>query len=53
MKDFILVAGATGDLGGRIIKSLVSKGADVHALIRPGSDKAKIAALASLGATIA
>lgn len=52
MKNFILAAGATGDLGGRIIKSLVSKGAEVHALVRPGSDKTKIAAITALGATV-
>ena len=53
MNNFILVAGATGDLGQRIIKSLISKGADVHALVRSGSDKTKIASIAALGTTIA
>jgi len=52
MKNFILVAGATGDLGGRIIKSLIGKNAEVHALVRSGTDKEKIAAIAALGATI-
>ncbi|WP_158799271.1 NmrA family NAD(P)-binding protein [Pedobacter sp. L105] len=52
MKNFILVAGATGDLGGRIVKSLISKGAEVHALVRFESDKAKITEIAALGVTI-
>ncbi len=52
MKTTILVAGATGDLGGRIIKALVSKGADVHALARNGSDLAKVEALTNLGAKV-
>ncbi|OMP75881.1 NmrA family NAD(P)-binding protein [[Flexibacter] sp. ATCC 35208] len=52
MKNFILVAGATGDLGARIIKSLIGKGAEVHALVRSGSDEKKIDKIAALGAQI-
>ena len=52
MKNFILVAGATGDLGGRIIKSLVRRGASVHALVRPASDRSKLAEIEALGATV-
>lgn len=33
----ILVAGATGDLGGRITDALLARGARVHALVRPQS----------------
>jgi nucleoside-diphosphate-sugar epimerase len=32
----IALAGAGGDLGGRIAKALVARGATVHALVRPG-----------------
>lgn len=32
----IVVAGATGRLGSRIVRSLVARGADVRALVRPG-----------------
>jgi NADH dehydrogenase len=46
----ILVAGATGSLGGRITRALVARGAPVRALARPGSDTA---ALRNAGADIA
>ncbi|KNH14387.1 NmrA family protein [Arthrobacter sp. ZBG10] len=36
MSQTIVVAGATGDLGGRIIRSLLAEGAGVRALVRPG-----------------
>jgi hypothetical protein len=52
MKKNILVAGATGDLGGRIVKSLIARGAHVHALVRLGSDKNKIKELQGLGAAV-
>ncbi len=52
MKTTILVAGGTGDLGGRIIKALVSKGADVRALVRNSSDPAKVESLTNLGAKV-
>lgn len=52
MKTTILVAGATGDLGGRIIKALINKGAGVRALVRQSSDTAKVEALTSLGAKV-
>lgn len=38
----IVVAGATGDLGGRIITALLKYGAAVRALVRPGTDVAKM-----------
>ena len=34
----ILVVGATGDLGGRVVRLLRTAGADVRCLVRPGSD---------------
>jgi len=39
----ILLAGATGNLGGQIARALLSKGAKLRLLVRPGS-RAKLAA---------
>ena len=47
----IALAGATGDLGGRILAALLARGASVRALVRPG-DRA-ISRLEALGASIA
>jgi NAD(P)-dependent dehydrogenase (short-subunit alcohol dehydrogenase family) len=52
MKKIILVAGATGDLGGRIVKALLKQGADVRAIVRDGSDAKKIEDLENIGAII-
>jgi uncharacterized protein YbjT (DUF2867 family) len=52
MKKIILVAGATGDLGGRIVKALVAKGAQVRAVVRPSSDPEKIQKLEKLGVEV-
>lgn len=52
MNTTILVAGGTGDLGGRIVKSLIDKGADVRALVRSGTDQERIEKLKQLGATV-
>lgn len=52
MKKTILVAGATGDLGGRIVKALLKQGADVRALVRNGSDTKKIDDLKKIGVTV-
>jgi nucleoside-diphosphate-sugar epimerase len=52
MKTKILVAGATGDLGGRIVKALVKRGAHVIAIVRVSSDNTKIDELKGLGAEI-
>lgn len=46
----IVLAGATGDLGGRISAALVERGATVRALLRAGSSDAKAAAVRSTGA---
>ena len=48
----IVLAGATGDLGGRIAKSLFERGARVRALVRPASAAHEIEALRSQGAEI-
>jgi nucleoside-diphosphate-sugar epimerase len=52
MKNAIVVAGATGNLGGRIVKALLSKGAEVGALVRSGSDDTKVDELKQQGVTI-
>ncbi len=52
MKQTILVAGGTGNLGGRIIKALVKRGAEVRAIVRNGGEPEKIAKLTELGATV-
>lgn len=40
----ILVAGATGDLGGRVVDALLARGEPVRALVRPTSDASKLEA---------
>jgi nucleoside-diphosphate-sugar epimerase len=50
MERHIVVSGCTGDLGKRIVKSLVKDGASVSALIRAGSALEKSEAITSLGA---
>jgi hypothetical protein len=52
MKSTILVAGGTGNLGGRIIKALIARGAVVRAIIRNGSKPEKIKTLTELGAEV-
>ncbi len=51
-KPTIVLAGATGNLGGRIARSLLEKGATVRVLVRPDSDASKVDALRKSGATI-
>ncbi|MEU3529247.1 NmrA family NAD(P)-binding protein [Streptomyces sp. NPDC038707] len=46
----IFVAGATGLLGGRIVAALLDQGAAVRALVRPGTEGDKKAALTALEA---
>ncbi len=48
----IVVAGATGDLGGRIITALLKHGAAVRALVRPGTDVAKMDHFAQQGVEV-
>jgi nucleoside-diphosphate-sugar epimerase len=52
MQKIIIVAGATGNLGERIVQSLLEKGAIVRALVRESSNVAKIKHLEQLGATV-
>ncbi|MFD2934786.1 NmrA family NAD(P)-binding protein [Spirosoma flavum] len=49
MKNTIAVAGATGDLGERIVKALVDRGAEVRIIVRSNSNRAKINELEKLG----
>jgi uncharacterized protein YbjT (DUF2867 family) len=49
----IVVAGATGNLGGRIVRALVERGASAKALVRHGAALDKLERLQELGATIA
>lgn len=52
MNSVSLVAGATGDLGGRIVTALRARGASVRALVRPGADPAKVAHLIHQGVDV-
>ena len=49
----IVVAGATGNLGGRIVRALVERGANVTALVRQGTTPDRLERLQQLGVTIA
>jgi nucleoside-diphosphate-sugar epimerase len=49
----IVVAGATGNLGGRIARALLKQGASVRALVRHSAARDKIEQLQELGVTIA
>ncbi|CAN5410803.1 hypothetical protein BH10BAC2_BH10BAC2_42060 [soil metagenome] len=51
-KKVIVVAGGTGNLGGRIIEALIHKGAEVRALVRSTSDQEKIIHLERIGAKV-
>ena len=53
MATTIVVAGATGNLGGRITTALRRRGAEVVALARAGASADKVAALEDLGARVA
>jgi uncharacterized protein YbjT (DUF2867 family) len=41
MRKIIVVAGATGNLGGKIIKALLTKDVEVRAIVRLETDKKK------------
>lgn len=53
MAATILVAGATGDLGGRIVNALLKRGASVRAVVRAETASDKVGKLQQSGATIA
>lgn len=52
MKNTVVVAGATGNLGGRIVTALLSKGAEVRALVRTDTEPAKLAELTAQGVQV-
>lgn len=52
MTQLIAIAGATGNLGGRIARSLLARGASVRALVRRGTTPDRVAELRRLGAEI-
>ncbi|MBC6110314.1 NmrA family NAD(P)-binding protein [Pedobacter fastidiosus] len=52
MKKSILVAGATGNLGNKICKELIKRGADVSALVRTATDPEKIETLRKIGVNV-
>jgi nucleoside-diphosphate-sugar epimerase len=52
LKKIIAVAGGTGNLGQKIVKALLDKGAEVRAIVRHSSDAEKINVLENLGAKI-
>lgn len=52
MTMIVAVAGATGNLGTRIVKALRQRNVDVWALVRPQADPDKLAALEATGATV-
>lgn len=52
MENTILVAGATGDLGGRIVRALRAQGAQVRAVVRASSNPDKVKALETLGVSV-
>lgn len=52
MSNVIVVAGATGNLGERIVKALLKKRAEVRILVRPTSNAEKINNLQKIGAKV-
>lgn len=52
MNNIILVAGATGDLGGRLCKHLLKNGASVRALVREQSNQQKVNELRESGVEV-
>ena len=52
MNPFIVVAGATGNLGGQIVTHLLKLGANVSVIVRSNSNSEKIKELAKKGAII-
>ena len=53
MENLIVLAGATGNLGGRVAGALLDRGAHVRALVRQESTSTEIEQLRAQGATIA
>jgi nucleoside-diphosphate-sugar epimerase len=53
MDNIIVLAGATGNLGGRIARAILKRGANVRAIVRHNSDPEKVEELRKWGAVIA
>jgi nucleoside-diphosphate-sugar epimerase len=49
----IVLAGATGALGGRVVRALLARGADVRAMVRATTAREEVDALASRGVEVA
>jgi nucleoside-diphosphate-sugar epimerase len=49
----VVIAGATGDLGGRIARAILKRGGQVRAIVRPDCDRLKVEGLRESGASIA
>ncbi len=52
MKKIVVVAGATGNLGGKIAHALLAKGAEVRAIVRLSTDVTKIDGLEQKGVKV-
>lgn len=52
MKNTILVAGGTGNLGGRIVRDLIKRGASVRAIVRHETEPDKVEKLKQHGAEV-
>ncbi len=52
MKNKVILAGASGDLGTRVVQALRNKGAEVRCLIRPSTSAGKKSALLARGAQL-
>ncbi|MBC6609703.1 NmrA family NAD(P)-binding protein [Hymenobacter sp. BT507] len=52
MKPLLVVAGATGELGGRLVRALRQRNATVRALVRPETNPDKIAHLIQQGVDV-
>jgi hypothetical protein len=52
MKKVIVIAGATGNLGNRICRELITRGATVKAIVRPATDPEKIETLTKMGVEV-
>jgi nucleoside-diphosphate-sugar epimerase len=52
-ETIVVVAGATGDFGGRIARAILKQGGQVRAIVRADCDRQKVEALRHDGSTIA
>jgi uncharacterized protein YbjT (DUF2867 family) len=52
MRKIIVIAGATGNLGGKIVTALLAKGAEVRAIVRLETDLKKIKHLEEKGVKV-